>query len=43
MVSEIGQIDGVENLRLTYAAYPQVTADVLYDDTVFHDFLMLER
>ncbi len=40
MVSEISQIDGIENLRLTYAAYPQVTVDVLYDDTVFHDFLM---
>ncbi len=40
MVSEISQIDGIENLRLTYAAYPQVTADVLYDDAVFHDFLM---
>lgn len=40
MVSEISQIDGIENLRLTYAAFPQVTADVLYDDAVFHDFLM---
>ncbi len=40
MVSEISQIDGIENLRLTYAAYPQVTADVLYDDALFHDFLM---
>lgn len=40
MVSEISQIDGIENLRLTYAAYPQVTTDVIYDDTVFHDFLM---
>ncbi len=40
MVSEISQIDGIENLRLTYAAYPQVTAGVLYDDAVFHDFLM---
>lgn len=29
MVSEISQIDGIENLRLTYAPYPQVTADVL--------------
>ncbi len=40
MVSEISQIDGIENLRLTYAAFPQVTTDVLYDDAVFHDFLM---
>ena len=40
MVSEISQIDGIENLRLTYAAFPQVTADVLYDDAVFLDFLM---
>lgn len=40
MVSEISQIDGIENLRLTYAAYPQVTVDVLYYDAVFHDFLM---
>lgn len=40
MVSEINQIDGTRNLRLTYAPYPQVTVDVLYDDTVFHDFLM---
>lgn len=39
-VSEISRIDGIENLRLTYAAYPRVTADVLYDDAVFHDFLM---
>ena len=23
MVSEIGQLDGIENLRLTYAPYPQ--------------------
>ena len=28
------------HLRLTYVAYPQVTADVLYDDAVFRDFLM---
>ena len=40
MASEISQIDGIDNLRLTYAPYPQVTAEVLYDDTVFHDFLM---
>lgn len=40
MVSEISRIDGIENLRLTYVAYPQVTADVLYDDAVFRDFLM---
>ena len=40
MVSEISQIDGIEDLRLTYAPYPQVTAEVLYDDIVFHDFLM---
>lgn len=31
MVSEIGQLDGIENLRLTYAPYPQVAADVVYD------------
>ena len=29
MVSEIGQFDGIENLRLTYAPYPQV-AEMLY-------------
>jgi len=40
MVSEISQIDGIENLRLTYAASPQLVTDVIYDDTVFHDFLM---
>ena len=40
MVSEISQIDGIKNLRLTYASYPQVTVDVSYDDAVFHDFLM---
>ena len=40
MVSEISQLDGIENLRLTYAPYPQVTADVVYDDAVFHEFLM---
>lgn len=40
MVSEISQLDGIRNLRLTYAASPQVTTDVMYDDTVFHDFLM---
>lgn len=39
MVSEIGQLDGIENLRLTYAPYPQVVADVVYDDAVFHEFL----
>lgn len=39
MVSEIGQLDGIENLRLTYAPYPQVAADVVYDDAVFHEFL----
>ena len=38
MVSEISQIDGIKNLRLTYASYPQVTVDVSYDDAVFHDF-----
>ncbi len=40
IVSEISQIDGIENLRLTYVASPQVVTDVLYDDAVFHDFLM---
>lgn len=40
MISEISQLDGIENLRLTYAPYPQVTADVVYDDAVFHEFLM---
>lgn len=40
MVSEISQIDGIENLRLTYAASPQVATSVIYDDTVFRDFLM---
>ena len=39
MVSEVGQLDGIENLRLTYAPYPQVVADVVYDDAVFHEFL----
>ena len=39
MVSEISQLDGIENLRLTYAPYPQVAADVVYDDAVFHEFL----
>lgn len=39
MVSEIGQLDGIENLRLTYAPYPQVAVDVVYDDAVFHEFL----
>ncbi len=40
MVSEISDIDGIENLRLTYAAAGQVTTDVIYDDTVFHNYLM---
>lgn len=40
MVSEISEIDGIENLRLTYVASPQIVTDVVYDDTVFHDFLM---
>ena len=40
MVSEIGQLDGIENLRLTYAPYPQVVADVVYDDG---RFLLLGR
>ena len=37
MVSEISQLDGIDNLRLTYAPFPEVTTDVIYDDTVFHD------
>lgn len=40
IVSAISQMDGIENLRLTYAASPQVVTSVIYDDTVFHDFLM---
>ena len=40
MVSEISEINGIKNLRLTYAAAGQVTTDVLYDDTVFHNYLM---
>lgn len=40
MVSEISQLDGIENLRLTYAPFPEATTDVIYDDTVFRDFLM---
>lgn len=40
MVSEIINIDGIKNLRLTYAAAGKVTTDVIYDDTVFHNYLM---
>lgn len=40
MVAEIRRLDGVEELRLTYAACPHVTADIVYDDAVFHDFLL---
>ena len=40
MVSEISRIDGVKNLRLTYAASPQAMTNVIYEDAVFHDFLM---
>lgn len=40
MVSEISEIDGIENLRLTYAAAGQVITDVIYEDTVFHNYLM---
>lgn len=40
MVSAISQMDGIENLRLTYAAAPQLVTEVVYDDAVFHDFLM---
>ena len=36
MVSEIGQLDGIENLRLTYAPYPQVAVDVVYDLSLIH-------
>ena len=42
-VSVLGQLDGIENLRLTYAPYPQVAADVVYDDAVFHELDVYKR
>ncbi len=40
MISEIRRLDSIENLRLTYAPSSQVVTEVIYDDTVFHDYLM---
>ncbi len=40
MISEISRLESIRNLRLTYAPSPQVTTEVIYDDTVFHDYLM---
>lgn len=35
MLEKIKAMDGIENIRLTYAAFPQATVDVLYDQDVF--------
>ncbi len=40
MISEISRLDSIENLRLTYAPSSQVVTEVIYDDTVFHNYLM---
>lgn len=40
MVAEISQIDSIENFRLTYAPSPNIATGVIYDDTVFHNYLM---
>ncbi len=39
MVSEIGQLDGIENLRLTYAPYPQVQQMLYMTMLYFTSFL----
>lgn len=39
MVSEIEQIEGVQDMRFTYAALPRVTMPVKYDEAVFGKYL----
>ena len=39
MVEKINAMDGVENIRLTYSAFPQATASVLYDPEVFGQYI----
>lgn len=39
MLSEIRQIDEIQDMRLTYAALPEVTLGVVYDNTVFKDYI----
>ena len=39
LVDEIQQIDGIKDVRLTYAALPVVTMPVQYDAAVFGDFI----
>lgn len=39
MVSEIEQLDGIENIRFTYAALPKVVMNIEYNDTVFKQYV----
>ncbi|MBD5535894.1 MAG: ABC transporter permease [Lachnospiraceae bacterium] len=39
MLDEIMQIDGIENIHVTYSAFPQTTMDVIYDNDVFGTYI----
>lgn len=39
MLQEIKAMDEVENIRVTYSAFPQATASVLYDPEVFGQYI----
>lgn len=39
MLNEIKQINGVENIHVTYSAFPQTTMDVIYDNDVFGTYI----
>ncbi|MDE7204158.1 MAG: ABC transporter permease [Lachnospiraceae bacterium] len=39
MLNEIKQINGIENIHVTYSAFPQTTMDVIYDNEVFGNYI----
>lgn len=39
MLSEVKALDGIENIRLTYSAFPKTTMEVLYDQEVFGQYI----
>lgn len=39
ILNEIKQINGVENIHVTYSAFPQTTMDVIYDNDVFGAYI----
>lgn len=39
MLEEIEAIDGIENMRITYSAFPQTTMSVIYDQDVFGKYI----